>query len=583
MNNSEAFAADVDAGTGALLASSAEATTLTGSTAFTNSEGNRAELFFRAERARLTFEDGELALLEGYASELTTCHCCNVGVVGQPYSLRAEKLLLYPDRLFVAYGITGRAAGVAIVWLPLYVQPLKETLEAPLFPAVGRSATHGWFAKWSLPFFASESLYGYVSIDAYPFTRELGLGGSVRYDVGGQEGELYVYRLPAKVGDSEAKVRLRHTSQFAEGWSATGALDYAQVGAKEKTTYSFALDGATRLGDVTLVASRALSSTQAAATHVEERLPELTLDVDALRFGTLSVQPRLAFGWRREGTLGETLDEAIRLVAQATIAAEPYDLAGLRLTPAASVRGAIYDGETGRTTQASFAITPGASIGDLDLSWSSTWVIGTSPLESDRASAGHVFRWSFSPSEPLDLVFRGSLDLAAGLGPLSVAVAWSAMADWKASGTFEPQDNAVTAFQLSGTWTDDTHTATWLLPWDASSGRFEKSTLELSAVTDPLSLSLAITADLARRAVSAWKVDAELTASGGWGLSAGAAYTAASRTLVPNFGLFQDIADCLRVGVEYAHRETWLYISILAFPEAVLRYAPRTFEVEVGD
>ena len=84
--------------------------------------------------------------------------------------------------------------------------------------------------------------------------------------------------------------------------------------------------------------------------------------------------------------------------------------------------------------------------------------------------------------------------------------------------------------------------------------------------------------------MSGWKLDAELEAAAGWGLTLGATYSARTPGLLrPDFGLFRDFAECLRVGVERASGETWLYISILAFPEAILRYAPRTSEVEVGD
>jgi len=40
------------------------------------------------------------------------------------------------------------------------------------------------------------------------------------------------------------------------------------------------------------------------------------------------------------------------------------------------------------------------------------------------------------------------------------------------------------------------------------------------------------------------------------------------------FGVFRDIADCVRLGVERDLDEFWVYVSIIAFPEAVLRYVP---------
>jgi hypothetical protein len=101
---------------------------------------------------------------------------------------------------------------------------------------------------------------------------------------------------------------------------------------------------------------------------------------------------------------------------------------------------------------------------------------------------------------------------------------------------------------------------------------------------DNVSLSARVDANLAPFSVDAWEIDGAVEAAGGWGLTVGATYSADTpSTLHPEFGVFKDIANCLRIGVERASGETWVYISILAFPEAVLRYAPRTFEVEVGD
>jgi len=580
---SETLAATVDAATGALVALAAEATFLSGSIAFTNSDGEKATLYFRADRARLTLGEGRMELLEGYGSELTTCACCGTSLRERPYSLRAERLLLYPDRLFVAYGITGRAAGAGIVWLPVYMQPLKETLEAPLFPAIGRSATHGWFAKWSLPFFASEALYGHVDIDVYPWTRELAVGGGVRYDVGGQRGELTAFRFPAKVGDPETSVRFRHTSDLAAGWQAAGSADYKAVGTRERSTYSFHLDGTTKLGDVALTASRTLTETEGEATRVDERLPELSFDAAEVSWGRLSLSPSLAFGWRREGVMGEPLAEALRLGGGLAATAAAFEVAGMRITPAGSIRATLYDGPSGREEQVVLALTPSASLGNLSLEWSSAWAFGSSPFDSDRATTEHAVRWAYSRQGPLDLTLRGSFDFTDGLGPESATLAWTAVADWKIAGTFDPQDARVTSFEVSAIWSDGVRSATWILPLDKAVGRFRQSTLRLSSAIDPVSLSLRLVADLDLLTLSSWAIETELASGAGWGLNASASHTAASpRSVAIELGLFKDIADCLRVGVEFSQREAWLYISILAFPEAVLRYAPRTLEVEVG-
>jgi len=48
------------------------------------------------------------------------------------------------------------------------------------------------------------------------------------------------------------------------------------------------------------------------------------------------------------------------------------------------------------------------------------------------------------------------------------------------------------------------------------------------------------------------------------------------------YGIFRDIADCVRVGIEQKEDEVWLYGSITAFPDAVLRYAPGSTSLKFG-
>ena len=361
---SESLVAEVDASSGAVLTRSAEAEGLDGSTSFTNSAGDETTLFFRARRGRLTFEDGRVSRIEAFASDLTTCACTGVDLTRQPYSLRADRLLLYPDRLLVAYGLTGRAGGVSVVWLPLFVQPLADALEAPLFPAIGNSEERGWFAKWSLPVFVSESLYGSVNIDVFTRYVEVGLGGVARYAFGGQTGEISAYRLPAKVGDSEARFALRHAARLAAGWSGTGRLSFEQKGTRERLSYSFTLDGETGLGDLSVAAARELRTSSSGETKVSERLPELALDFDAIRLdtaplgaaplGALRVEPRVTAGWLREGTLGASDARGVQGLG-ARVRRGRRVRARRSAHPAPSLRPGLALRRTGRTADAAHA------------------------------------------------------------------------------------------------------------------------------------------------------------------------------------------------------------------------------------
>lgn len=580
----DTFQADVDAGAGAVLSRFAQATGLDGSTTFANSDGEETTLYFRAERGRLAFEGGQVTRIEAFAGDLTTCACSGVDLTRQPYSLRADRLLLYPDKLFVAYGLTGRAGGVPLVWLPIFVQPLAEAFDTPLFPAVGRSEERGWFAKWSLPVFVSEALYGSVNVDVFTRYSEVGLGGVIRYAFAGQTGEISAYRLPAKVGDSEARVKLEHSARLASGWQGSGRLAFERKGERERLSYSFLLDGRTGLGDLSIEAARELRTAASGATRVSERLPELVLDPRPVSLGGARIEPRMTAGWLREGTLGSPLRETFRVAASADVSANALELGRFRILPEASAQASLYDGPLGRTTRFAGTLAPSVRLGDLTLVWSSTWVVGQSPLDSDQSTTGHEVRWTVDRKGPVDVKLSGSYDLASGPGPVRGTLRWTAGADWTLSSAFSPGEGRVTEFDLRATWTDDVRTVAWRLPLDKTSKRFESSTLTLSSDTPSTSVSLRLNMDLAPVAVSGWALDAEMEAPGGWGLTLGATYSATSPARIrPEFGLFKDIAECLRIGVERAAGETWLYISILAFPEAVLRYAPRTFEVEVGE
>jgi len=127
----------------------ATANAFSGRSSFVNSNGETHTLLYRGDEGTITYnEDGSLSLIEITDATLTTCDCCGGVLRSQPYSIETGRLILYPDQLIVAFNLTVRSFGARVFWLPVYVQPLKETLDSPLFPAVGNSGVHGWFFKW---------------------------------------------------------------------------------------------------------------------------------------------------------------------------------------------------------------------------------------------------------------------------------------------------------------------------------------------------------------------------------------------------------------------------------------------------
>jgi len=225
------ISADVSVAEGSMRTTSLEAFGFAGQSEFENSAGTNHTLYFHGESGLIAFsESGELELIEIRKGELTTCNCCDLPFQSQPYTLRANRLLFYPDRMIVAFGLTGRIAGVSTLWLPVYVQPLEETSGSPLFPAIGNSALRGWFLKWNVPFYFSESLYGSVLFDYFSRFNELGGGLILKYSSNRHHGSADIYAFPAVVGDAQLRFSLDHSVTLSENWDGSASIDYSLAG-----------------------------------------------------------------------------------------------------------------------------------------------------------------------------------------------------------------------------------------------------------------------------------------------------------------------------------------------------------------
>jgi lipopolysaccharide export system permease protein len=579
----DSLTAEVTVDSTGVVTRSATATDFSGRSPFTNSAGEVYDIFFQASEGVITYdEEGEIQLLEARNCEITTCSCCAPSLTEQPYSLKAQRLLLYPDKLIVAFGLTGKAAGAAVIWLPLYVQPLQETLEAPLFPAFGTSALRGWFVKWNLPFFLSESLYGAVLIDYFSRFSEIGIGGVVRYDLFHHDGRVSFYVFPAKVGDSETQLDWRDSFRLADNWEGTGRVQYEAIGDEEDLTFSGRVETGFEEGEVSVSASREIHSTT--RTLIEERFPELTLNLNAQRVGPVTVKPKISAGWYREWEAGTDPEGRFRINGRLAFDGDGATIAGFRISPEATAEAALYTGRDGQEEQESVSLSASASREGLRLTWNSTLVRGSSPFEFDRVTAEHQLRWSIEEDVGIDLSLSGSYTLGEGPGPLLVSADWGTDVSWSLDGEIDLALSKLTSLVLRGDWSDDTRSVDWKIPYLPSEGRFKAATVDLSAEVGSLTVSLDNEIDLNKITLTSSDLSSELTLDGGWGLSLGVYYVAALNRLSNlEFGLFKDMAGCLRIGVEYSVGELWLYVSILAFPEAVLRYAPTTSQFEIGD
>ncbi|MEW5826065.1 MAG: LptF/LptG family permease [Candidatus Bipolaricaulota bacterium] len=573
----------VEAAAGDAVARLAEAKDLSGRSRFTNSTGTEHTLAFAASSGRIDLEGGEVARVEAEGADFTTCDVCCSPLRRRPYSLHAERFVLYPGQLLVAYGLVVRIGGVALMWLPMYVQPLRETLDAPLFPSLGQDALHGGFAKWSVPFFVSPGAYGSLLVDLYAKYAEVAAGAIVHLQAGPFAARLATYAFPAKVGDPEYRLSFDTQAQLVDEWEAHGDLSYERRGEAERLTYSFRLEGDTPVASVDVAASRETRSEPETATRVIERLPDITLDFEPARFEGFRVAPSLAAGWLREGVLGEEREARLRMLGHLALTADPLLWAGVRVTPEASAELALYGGEGERNARASLNLSATVTWAGLRAVWRRSIVRGASPFTFDAVSGDEILEWTLSREGALDLSLSGSARRSSGIGLLRLSAAQGGPLPWTFSAWLDPASGRVTDLALSGSWSDGLHSLRFSIPFNVDVGQFGEVGVDVEASLSGVRLSLQTDLDLRLVSVSEATIEAALSLSRDWGLELGVKY-AADRA-IPfglSYGVFHDVSDCLRVGVERSRGQTWIYASVLAFPEAVVRYAPQTSALDVG-
>ena len=187
-----------------VVAHDAVAEGVLGETDFTNAGGKGQRLRYKAELAELFFdEENELSDLDLKAVQFTTC-TCHEQIEDADYSIKAQKLLVKPDLVLAAFGITFRLFGQPILWAPAYVAPLGDLEQRyPFLPEIGRDRTRGFFAKWRLPIFLDERTFGHLILEYYSKFTEIGTGIDLNYRLveGSSGGRFSFYRLVG-LGDS---------------------------------------------------------------------------------------------------------------------------------------------------------------------------------------------------------------------------------------------------------------------------------------------------------------------------------------------------------------------------------------------
>jgi len=70
-----------------------------GQSTFENSDGELHTIYFEGKTGDVSFDEtGKVSLITVEDVEVSTCDCCGVPLRSQPYALRANRLLLYPDQ-----------------------------------------------------------------------------------------------------------------------------------------------------------------------------------------------------------------------------------------------------------------------------------------------------------------------------------------------------------------------------------------------------------------------------------------------------------------------------------------------------
>lgn len=576
------ISADVFVAQGSMRTTSLEAFQFSGQSEFENSAGTDNTLYFRGESGRIAFsESGTVDLVEIRKGEVTTCNCCDRPFQSQPYMLHANRLLVYPDRMIVAFGLTGKIAGVSTLWLPVYVQPLEDTLESPLFPAIGNSALRGWFLKWNVPFYFSESVYGSVLFDYFSRFNELGGGLILKYSSSRYHGSVNIYAFPAVVGDSQLRLALDHSVTLSDSWDGTASVDYSLDG--EQETFAFSAQTSATLGEWNL-SSRASRSWKEEGDIVTQQLPEFSLSRDGLDVGAFTFSPSFRGGWISEWRQGDLTSQGIRLQGSLAVSVQPLRVLGADVTPSFSIGSTLYSTNGENDQRSSLSLSVPLAYSALSVVYDGTYITGESPFDFDQIEAQSHIGWSLTRSGSVNMQIRGGIDLTGAADPLEATFSWGSNPLWETSLTYNLVEAALEEIVIHMNWQTDLYAASWSLPYDVAQDVLAPLSFDLSAEARSSRLTLSGTIEDAQ--LSTLRGEYAIQGNLGWGATISTSFDRSSysaRLTNTRYGVFKDIGDCLRVGLERGGGEIWIYGSILAFPEAILRYAPESASLQIGD
>lgn len=574
----------------------ATAESFRGRSSFINSDGDRQTLIYCGNQGTIKYnKDGTVSQIAMSDATLTTCDCCGGKMEAQPYSIETTNFILYPDQLIVAFNLTVRSFGASVFWLPVYVQPLKETMDSPLFPAIGNSGLHGWFFKWNVPFYLNKDNYGAILFDYFTRFQEIGIGGILRYAVAGHSGSIRGYYFPAKVGEKKVEFALRHASDLLLNWNINTNLSYSYEAGTRELTFSSSASRSIEAWTLSINTSRTSNKEEGELedeeddedqSRINERLPEITLRRSAYIWGDLTFTPRVSAGWFREWEQNVLTASYLRADSAITMRLKPITVLGFNLTSSGSLRLTSYEGGTTTRRREAHNISLSLSRPGINVSYSYHEINGESPFVYDHLVDENHMALSLAAGNNINLELKTGFDLISNtFDPLKLRVGLCHDPKFFLDATYDIARPSFTQIKLSGSAEYDSMTFKWSVPYDATDREFEISALGLqSRKAERGTISVDFDFDFNSLKLSALALQAEILYEQGWGMSLSGKLDMDTQAISnQSFGLFHDFYDCLRVGIERTSGQVWLYTSILAFPEAILRYAPSTTEIDVGN
>lgn len=581
---------------------SAQSNAFHGASDFTNSRGETHRIRFSGRNATMTFdESNEVDLIDGEGGNFTTCFCSE-RIEDASYSVRAERLLIRPDEVLVAFDVTARAFGVPIFWAPVYLSPLGDVQQKyPFLPEIGRSTGRGWFAKWRVPFFLDDETYGHVLIDYYTRHGELGTGIDLQYDLlpGSQGGSLRFYRVTGRedaisldwserlILDNDSELALNagvRTGQLAQ---EAARLDTGAVLRGEASGWNWRV--AFQRNQNLVGPDPDPDDLEELRYRVLERLPEMTISSRAVKLEAIPLNITSSIGWGRyqEIEFDDSAKHSSRFDGSLTADLTKISiLPGVEFQSDSGYRLTLYEGTRRDVWHVNASLQARPTSGtSLTLRHLYRTLRGQSPFEFDRVDVSHHLtvngHWNVTDDARLRLD-TGFNARTARFDPLQL----TANAGWGiAQGTLAVNAdlNAMVVDEL--TWQGRLNGEGWGADVDGGFNVRSRRFDDLIAKLD-LGERFRAGARFDPNAMTLERVNAQTSWSlGDWKLQLGSEYDLRSRRFAAlQFGIVRSFCeDCWQVGLYGNRQQLWVEAQINAFPTARISYSPTDQSLAFGE